>query len=319
MMIDIWYGNHQRFGHIGLAQRWINILGRVRSPHPVTNLSYRLNGEQPVSLSVGPDHRRLTARGDFNIDIDHRKLLVGSNRLEISAADSAGLQATEELLLDFVPSVENEPITRRIEWSRVQTIQDVAQVIDGLWSLDGGVLSPVETGYDRLVGIGCMGWRDYEVTVPITLHGIDAACYLDPSIHAGVGIVLRWRGHTNWNTDWWTWGQPYCGPAQYGAIGWYCVFHETGPELNFFDTEFKRPVRKATRLALHQPYWFKARTQTIDVDTQFSLKVWAQGQAEPESWDLQTLGTAFSLSQGSFLLASHHVACSFGDVTVAAL
>ena len=28
-MIDIWYGDEQRFGHLGVPQRWVNVLGRV--------------------------------------------------------------------------------------------------------------------------------------------------------------------------------------------------------------------------------------------------------------------------------------------------
>jgi hypothetical protein len=28
-MIEIWYGGEQRFGHRGVPQRWINVLGRV--------------------------------------------------------------------------------------------------------------------------------------------------------------------------------------------------------------------------------------------------------------------------------------------------
>jgi hypothetical protein len=316
-IIDVWYGKKQQFGHLGLAQRWVNILGRIRSKKPIDRLIYQLNGELPITLSIGPDHRRLSALGDFNIDIDHQHLKSGINQLEIVVKDVDGQQAYEEVLIDYVAEAgTNASLPRKIEWARIQSIQDVAQIVDGLWSLDGGVLSPVETGYDRLVGIGDMQWRDYEVVVPITVHAIDAACYLQPSVHAGVGIVLRWRGHTNWNTDSWTSGQPYCGPSNYGAIGWYCVFHDSGSELNFFDTEFKRPVRKPIRLMRHHPYWFKVRAQTVDSYSRFSLKVWAADTVEPNEWTLETLGTPFALPQGAFLLGAHHVAASFGNVEV---
>jgi hypothetical protein len=39
--IDVWYGDHQRFGTRGEAQRWDNILGNISTPglafvlHPV--------------------------------------------------------------------------------------------------------------------------------------------------------------------------------------------------------------------------------------------------------------------------------------------
>ena len=32
LRIDVWYGKRQRFGHNGLPQQWINVLGRVRGP-----------------------------------------------------------------------------------------------------------------------------------------------------------------------------------------------------------------------------------------------------------------------------------------------
>ncbi len=319
MKIDVWYGKEQRFGYAGLPQRWVNILGRVKGVHAGVRLKYQLNGGQSINATLGPDHRRLSAVGDFNVDIDYRKLNPGLNRLLLTASDDKGHVVEEEVQIDFDFPKDRPFLPHKIEWRHVPCVQDAVQIVDGLWSLDGGVLSPIETGYDRLVGIGDMHWRDYEVVVPITVHGIDSACYLQPSIHAGVGVVLRWRGHTNWNTDSWTSGQPYCGPSTYGAIGWYCVFHETGSEINFFDTEFGRPVRFPISLAVHQPYWFKLRAQTVGEQSTFSMKVWAVGDTEPDNWMLHTEGTPFSLLAGGLLLAAHHVAAAFGDIEVTPL
>ena len=36
LSIDIWYGEHQRFGHLGTPQRWINVLGNIS---PVDSIS----------------------------------------------------------------------------------------------------------------------------------------------------------------------------------------------------------------------------------------------------------------------------------------
>lgn len=47
-------------------------------------------------------------------------------------------------------------------------------------------------GYDRLLAIGDMSWKDYEVTVPITVHSLNTN---DLSNSAGVGLIARWRGH----------------------------------------------------------------------------------------------------------------------------
>lgn len=316
--IDVWYGRQQRFGHCGQPQRWVNVLGRVTEPEQFSALTYRLNSGEQLPLSIGRDERRLAARGDFNIDLDIRDLQLGSNQVEIIAERKDGTQNVESVELDY--ATEPCPLPLTIDWSQVQEIQDVAHVVDGQWSLVDGGISPGEIGYDRLIAIGDMSWRDYEVTVPITIHGISAVCYEYPSVHAGVGIVMRWKGHANWGRDQWASGQPKFGPSPYGAIGWYCVFHDAGPILNFFDPDFQRPVEKAQKLTLHVPYLFKVRVETLPEDaSQYSLKVWPQDEAEPNEWDLTTVIEHTGYKEGAILLGAHHTAATFGNVTVKAL
>lgn len=48
----------------------------------------------------------------------------------------------------------------------------------------------------------------------------------------------------------------------------------------------------------------------------YSLKVWQEGTAEPEAWDLRARGTLLGLERGSLLLVSHHTAAGFGPVEV---
>lgn len=311
--IEVWYGTHQRFGHRGLPQRWINILGRVYGP--VQQLRYALNGGEPRRLSIGPDSRRLAALGDFNIDIAASELLTGHNIVEIFAAGADDQTVSVAVTVEFARGICPSPLT--IRWGEVSQIQDVAQIVDGRWEIHDGYLSPFEISYDRLIALGDMTWRDYEVTVPIRVHGINAGCYPHPSVHAGVGIVMRWQGHSDWGGDELSSGQPRFGPSPYGAIGWYCVFHETGPELNFFDPRFNRSVITPRRLNLHAVYLFRVRAATLkDGSSEYSLKVWAAESAEPAAWDLVTRGAEASLSAGALLLGAHHVAASFGDVHV---
>lgn len=149
---------------------------------------------------------------------------------------------------------------------------------------------------------------------------INATCYNDHSVHAGVGIILRWKGHNNWGSDQWSSGQPYYGPGPYGAISWYCVFHDAGPILNFFDPDFQRPAEMLRKLDLHVPYIFKTRVETLaDGNSQYSLKVWPQGETEPETWDITAPGSVIALKEGAILLVPHHTAATFGDVTIRAL
>ena len=313
--IEIWYGREQSFGHNGRPQRWVNVLGRVKGPQPLQSLQYILNEGEPGYLSIGPDLRRLAGRGDFNIDLDCRHLKIGENVMQITAIDESGRQATESVVLHYADKTCPLPYT--IDWSQMSHIQEAAQVIDGLWSISKRGISPEELGYDRVIGIGDMAWRDYEVTVPITVHGINAACYNYPSVHAGVGIVMRWKGHTNWGRDEWASGQPYFGPSPYGAIGWYCTFHDAGSSLNFFDPDFQRAAEVSRKLALHMPYIFKVRVETqADGTSRYHLKVWPADEPEPAVWDLSAPDTIMALREGSLLLVSHHTAATFGNVNV---
>jgi regulation of enolase protein 1 (concanavalin A-like superfamily) len=43
-VIDVWYGDNQTFGQLGVPQQWINILGNVSSAAGLATLTYTLNG-----------------------------------------------------------------------------------------------------------------------------------------------------------------------------------------------------------------------------------------------------------------------------------
>jgi len=291
------------------------VLGRVSGPELVTSLSYALNGGQPQPLTIGSDGRRLAARGDFNVDLSIQDLQLGTNQIEIVAESKTGQQVVERVELDY--AAEPCPLPLAIDWSQVNEIQDVAHVVDGQWSLARGGISPEEIGYDRLVAIGDMGWRDYEVTVPITVHGINAGCYEQPAVHAGVGIVLHWKGHAHWGRDQWASGQPRFGPSPYGAIGWYCVFHDAGAMLNFFDPDFHRAAEKPQKLPLHVPHVFKVQVRALPDDAnRYSLKVWPQGGKEPDEWTLSTTIRYTGYREGAMVLGAHHTAATFGNITV---
>ena len=60
--IDIWYGKTQSFGHLGVPQKQINILGRVSDPQGINTIDtlwYSLNGSAGRSLNWGDNGRRL--------------------------------------------------------------------------------------------------------------------------------------------------------------------------------------------------------------------------------------------------------------------
>jgi len=180
--------------------------------------------------------------------------------------------------------------------------------------LEADSIRPVVLGYDRLVAIGDMdvSWDDYEVAVPITIHGINpAVTWQSP----GVGILMRWDGHYDW-----VGGQPTIGWYPMGALGWYRWRDDTlGDRLMMIGNHGTLIAEDTSgrKLAYDVRYIFKMRVETIpDQGGLYSLKVWEEGQPEPSEWDLVAQERLSDPQNGSLLLLTHHVDASFGDVTV---
>jgi len=166
------------------------------------------------------------------------------------------------------------------------------------------------------VAIGDETWDDYEVTVPITIHGFDPPPFNPESGPAAVvGLVLRWPGHTDWGNQ-----QPEIGFFPTGASGIYHI-GENSTSLRIPGNFEDPPVPKQSRtLSLGVPYVFKLRVETVPgVGGLYSFKVWEQGQAEPPAWDLIRQEGLEDPQQGCVLLWTHHVDASFGNVTVTPL
>lgn len=312
--ISVWNGLSQNFGQIGTPQQWVNILGNVSSPHGINSLTYRLNGGSTRTLSIGRNNRRLEKPGDFNVDLDIDDLNNGSNQLVITAMDGQGTQLSETVTINFSASnVWPQPYT--INWNSVSNIPSVVQITDGQWAIGADGLRTAQVGYDRAVAIGDMSWKDYEVIVPIVLHSVDFAGAGGVSGTPGLGILMRWHGHTD---DPNPGNQPKEGWLPHGEIGWWRWNRDQSTARLKFNTGFPRidftPV-------VGVKYIFRMRVETQpDQDSRYSLKVWVDGQPEPSNWMLvRDNGGTNDLSTGSFLLLAHHVDASFGDVIVTPL
>jgi len=306
--IDVWYTLEQRFGHIGNPQRWVNILGNASDPQGISSLTYSLNGESPLDLTVGPDGWRLAEEGDFNIELDYSDLLSGPNEVVIVATDNLTNTTTVTVAVEY----ENGNVWPRpyaIDWSSVEDIQDVAQVVDGLWEVEGGYIHPVgasSESYDRLVAVGDMSWLDYEVTVRVVIHEFFWGA-------PGVGILVRWNGHGD------DANQPhYAHP--FGALGWYRVLDDT-PRLRILGNDGYDIATDYSGRRLHfdVPYMFKMRAATEPGDrSYYRFKVWEVGEPEPSAWDLSGYGNDIDEDElhGSMVLVAHRTDASFGDVTI---
>lgn len=300
--IELFYSDTQAFGQQGQPQPWLNVLGNVSDPDGVSDLEYALNGGSPVSLSLGPDGRRLVEPGDFNIDLDVADLATGPNTVEIAATDGAGNTTLQSVSVDYQPGTV-WPLPYGVDWSFLTDdaeIQDVAQVVDGRWILEGDQLRTADPGYDRLVAIGDRTWTDVEVTVPIVINATAGG--------HGVGILFRWDGHTDTPV---TCGQPKCGYLPLGGILWArpSRIEIYGNNAIIYDSQSRSLTPGVT-------YWFKGRVETLPGGSWYRLKVWEDGLPEPVAWDIEGQGQPGDPQAGSVLLISHLADVSFGEVEV---
>ena len=305
-VIDVWYGLNQQFGVPGEPQIWCDIQGNVTDPDGVSDLSYTLNGGASVTLNTGADGRRLLSPGDFIVDLLVTDLLEGANSIVITAIDGLSNVSMETVTLTY--SAGNSwPTNYTTDWGSLVTdgdpmtpdpaILEQAHVVDGKWTVIGDSIRTVEPGYDRLIGIGELGWSDYEVTVPITIHNI-----LDVN-QFGVGLIFRWNGHTN---DPAYCEQPLCGWKPLGDIGWL-----KNGRLNLWDKD----KNSSMAVNVDTVYWLKMRVETDAGGAQYSLKAWEDGQAEP-AWMITDTKPANSPMAGSLLLVAHEAEASFGNVEI---
>lgn len=311
--IDVWYGNTQYFGHIGTPIPMINVLGNVWSSNGVTSLSYSLNGGAYRNLSLGPNTRRLAEPGDFNVEVFFTELQAGANSVRIRARDALGQETFRDV------SVINSrgpvwPLSYTVNWSGVGNINDVAQVVDGIWSIQGNTVRPDVMAYDRLIAIGDQAWTEYEVSCPVTVHSIDPNGYAAPSYGPGVGLLLRWPGHS------YDGGQPWQGVYPLGAIGMFRWTNEYNRFQLFGNNGYILASSTSDTLQLGVQYIFKMRVANVSNRVEYSYKWWRANQGEPSSWQLTgSQSKSADPGYGCVLLLAHHVDASFGAVTVTPL
>ncbi|MEM7330567.1 MAG: hypothetical protein AAF490_00655 [Chloroflexota bacterium] len=341
-VVVVWYEDELVFGENGNPQNWVNILGNVSGAAPNRiELEYKLNGSGGFKdLSIGGDKRRLGAVGDFNIELDIDDLIDGDNTIQIRATNTEpNPDQTANYNYSFTYSAGNSAsMNYTIDWSTVDNIHDVAQVVDGQWTINNdGTLSPnnVSTGdpelyYDRTVAFGDMSWTDYEVTVPLTIHGVDPAGWNNPSNGPGVGLIFRWNGHYQEDDE-----QPRTGWHEVGGLGWFrWAGTSTNPEAGLQLIGWSRddpgdnndnypgggnviasnddivPVED-------QEYIMKMNVATTSAGDVYRMRVWKSNLPEPSEWHMEGLvDDPDAFDSGSVILVSHHVDVSFGDVTV---
>ena len=291
--IQVWHGVEQRVGHLGDAQGDFNLMGEVQEPDQLVALQYDVNGGIPVELNVR-SYRRLAADGHFNADIPIDSLAPGVNTVTLQGRFADGDKVRREVTIRRLAG--ETPLPFAIDWSQVSDPQDVGQYVDGEWRLGEGGLRTGHVGYDRLFLIGERDWQDYEVTAEVTVHRVTEQTG-PVSGGNGLGVILRFAGHSIGGEDRFPVAQPKWGYQPFGAIAWL-RWHRGKPEApatrqymgggvqNEVDHETVE-IRPGTR------YVIKAQAKTLADDsegrgvTRYAFKVWPADQQEPSGWDWQ--------------------------------
>ena len=310
--VDVWYGSSQTFGALGEPQQWVNVLGQVYAPNGISSLTYSLNGAPAQSLSVGP-FKRLAEPGDFNVELDFQEMSPGNNTVTVRAVDGLGFETVETINVTYEGG-NVWPLPYQVDWSAVTQISEVAQVVDGRWSIVDGELSNDLQRYDRIVAIGDLSWTDYEVTVPVTVRQISPEGFEGTNGAPGAGVMLKWPGHTDWTGD----QQPNWGYYPGGGGGWVAFAADGSGVLRLDDFGpggvYKRDLQSV--ITLNTTYIWRVRvTSQPDGSTLYQIKTWPEGTAEPTSWQL-TDSEDNDVPGGSVALIAHFTDVTFGNVEI---
>lgn len=312
--INVWYNSPQRFGTVGQPQEWINVLGNVTGTAPIARLTYSLNNGPATELHLGPDGYRLAYKGDFNVEIPRTGLTAGNNTLQLIATDTLSNVVTKLVTVAYQANTQ-WPLPTKIEWDKVNRLNEAIQIVDGKWALDNDQLRPVELGYDRLVTLGDIAWTDYEVVVPVTVKGIDKAGYIGVNNGPNWGIGVRWGSHFDAGNG----TQPRTGWQNLGALvvyRWQPDFTEALQMFGFGGATLATNVDKP--LAFETKYMVKLSVQSAPAPSTsyYRFKIWPANEREPLPWDMEAFGAAGEPSAGSVVLQAHYVDLRFGDISV---
>lgn len=316
-IIDVWYGDEQHFGRIGVPQKWVNILGRVSPGDGLASLQYSLNAAAPKRLSVGADGYRLARAGDFNVDLEFDSLRDGANQLTLIATDATG-RRTERTVTVVCHRRNVWPLPYTVDWSKVRTITDAVQIVDGNWKLEADGVRTVETYYDRILAFGDRTWTDYTVTAEVTFHSYAPPLGGKPTYGVShAAIAARYPGHFADHL------QPHVQWYPVGAVAEFRLgekLDQSSWRLFLGGAAKVRPnvavEPQPRRVELGVRYLLKLRVDSLPGPAaRYRVKSWKVGAPEPDAWDLDAKEALNVLPAGGALLVSHNTDVTFGRIT----
>lgn len=311
--IEFYYGRHQTFGRLGHPQRWVNVLGNVRTERPLEALYYTLNGGDPWHLSIGQDSHRLARPGDINLDIARTRLRPGQNELFVYARDLDGREGRGELTLDYRDDGSRWPLPYSIDWQQVDKLQDVVQIVDGRWRITKAGLRTAEPYYDRMLAFGDEHWTDYEIRTSVVFHAYAKPVVGPPTYGVShAALAARWTGHHRDGQ------QPHATWFPLGATSEFQLRKElTECRWRFLDGEtIEEDTTQARAIELETVYDMALCVTTLpDGSSLYRVKLWQRGETEPD-WQLDSRKPRGAVGSGSGLLIAHNADVTFGNVSV---
>jgi hypothetical protein len=315
--IDVWYGDEQHFGRLGVPQKWINILGRATSGDGLASLQYSLNGAAPVRLSAGPDGYRLARAGDFNADIEFDSLRDGANELRLTATDAIGRRA--ERVVTVVCHRGNVwPLPYAVDWSKVKSITDAVQIVDGRWKLEPDGVRILDPYYDRILAFGDRTWTDYTVTAEVTFHSYAPPLGRAPTYGVShAALAARYPGHFADRL------QPHVQWYPLGAVAEFRLGENLDQStwrifLGGTAAERSRNVvePQPRRVELGVRYQLRIRVDTLPgAAARYRVKSWKTAEPEPAAWDMDVRENPPTFQTGGALIVSHNTDVTIGTIT----
>lgn len=329
--IEIWYGDEQKFGDLGHTQPLVNVLGSLTPGDAFADVLYRVNRGKYQQLVRGPDLHRLAMPGEFNIEIDRSRLKPGENTVEIRALTRLGKSIKKTVTLNYTTG-NTWPLPFEVDFTQVDNLQDVVEVLDGKWELTDDGVRTAEPYYDRQLAFGDDSWQDYELDAELIIHAhfppIEGrnragAPYLS---HAHTSFNLRWGGHPDDGfsprRDWQNLGSLVALRAdlatpQEGSY-WWMHFGKGVPgrqaKRSIMTPEERYDIKPNERVH------YRMRCETVgESTTRYSTKLWREGDAEPTDWQLQFTDTSEPLATGGVVFVVHHSDATLCRVSVTEL
>lgn len=312
--IQVWYGQQQRFGHLGRAQRWINVLGRVSEPDGLSSATMRVNDGESRPLTIGSDTHRLADDGDFNAELAWEELRADKNRLQVKATWQDGTSKHSDVEIEVARETK-WALPYYVDFRNVHNLQDVVQVVDGKWRLTPEGVRTSRPYYDRVLAMGDRSWENYEATIRFTLHGFAPPQAGPPTYNVThVGVALRWRGHTKDGR------QPSRQWYPLGAQGEFLIKPDLSQcQWRVLPSQKQRTYARAVqKIDLNQPLRIKAQVATISSgDTRYRFKLWAEGEPEPLAWGVEHIEKGDEdFPSGSLCLVPHNTDVTYHEIRV---